>query len=138
MKLKHNTNKTIYCPKCSSDTIIYWVNEKYWQCNNCSNKWYSTTYITTVTYSKLIKTIQKILEIDDITKNTRKSPYPLARHLLCYFLKKMTNLSNREIGKSINYVPSNVYHSRKHIENLLETDEITKILCNSIKLKLET
>lgn len=74
---------------------------------------------------ELINTVNRIicesLGIEDITKRTRKTPYPLARQVAAYWLCNNTKLSLRNIANSVGLGQHDlVLYSKKQIEKELE------------------
>jgi len=75
-----------------------------------------------------IKTIRDVISryfgIADISVRSRKPEIVYARHMHCFFSRKRTFVTDKNIGASIGYRDrSTVIHSVKTLQNWYDTDE---------------
>ena len=63
------------------------------------------------------------IEFSKIQSPTRKRQILYARHLFCYFTRKLTKLSLQEVGDIVNRKHETVMHAVKTVENLLSYDK---------------
>lgn len=61
---------------------------------------------------------------EDILKRTRKRNICEARQVAAYVLRNTTGMSLETIGKRLNIDHATVYHSGKHVKDLMEYDKI--------------
>lgn len=68
------------------------------------------------------------LTLNDIRKKTRRREIVYPRHVLCYLLRKKTNMSLKDIGELTGGRDhTTVIHAIKSIEDLMETDELIRL-----------
>ena len=82
--------------------------------------------------------VSKIYNINfqEMVKKSRQRHRVDARHALCYFLRKYTNLSYKNIGKVLeNRNHATILSSCRTYQDFLDTEEVHRSKANKIKLE---
>ena len=106
-------DNSILCSKMENNEIkSYWVIPGLTPIKK-DNKAYSSLVI-----EKIEKKIQSTLK-----EKNRKRKIVEGRQIMCYKLRKETDMSLKEIGNLINKDHATVLYSSKHIEDILKVDK---------------
>lgn len=80
--------------------------------------------------------VENELLIEDMTKNTRRRPYPEARQLFVKVAYLNYTLDEGEIMEYIGKHRTSFYHSIKQAESLIETDKLCRQAYDNILISL--